>query len=88
MFRKNDVRRIIVALFTVYSLFLLSACSSGEKLTQENVDSIIGNGHARGRNTIMYSSYCDNMDYLYFWDDDERQVVIGYLPDHLRTRNT
>ena len=37
MFRKNDVRRIIVALFTVYSLFLLSACSSGEKLTQENV---------------------------------------------------
>lgn len=24
----------------------------------------------------------------YFWDDDERQVVIGYLPDHLRTRNS
>ena len=24
----------------------------------------------------------------YFWDDDERQVVIGYLPDHLRTRTT
>ena len=45
------------------------------KLTQENVDSIIGNGHARGRNTIMYSSYCDNMDYLYFWDDDEYPIA-------------
>lgn len=24
----------------------------------------------------------------YFWDDDERQVVIGHLPDHLRTRSS
>ncbi|MBQ9657790.1 MAG: hypothetical protein IJV31_03375 [Clostridia bacterium] len=45
------------------------------KLTKENVDLIIGNGHARGRNTIMYSAYCDNMDYLLFWDDDEYPVA-------------
>lgn len=45
------------------------------KLTTENVNAIIGNGHAKGRNTVMYSAYCDNMDYLLFWDDDEYPVA-------------
>ena len=45
------------------------------KLTTENVNAIIGNGHAKGRNTVLYSAYCDNMDYLLFWDDDEYPVA-------------
>lgn len=45
------------------------------KITEENANLIVGNGHAKGRNTIMYSAYCDNMDYVLFWDDDEYPVA-------------
>lgn len=45
------------------------------QLKDENVDLIIGNGHAKGRNTIMYEAYHDRMNYLYFWDDDEYPVA-------------
>lgn len=44
-------------------------------LTFEQIELIIGTGHARGRNTIMYEAYQDNMNYLYFWDDDEYPVA-------------
>lgn len=45
------------------------------KFTDEMVDSIVGTGHARGRNTIMNCAYYDKMDYLLFWDDDEYPVA-------------
>ena len=45
------------------------------KITNEMADSIIGTGHARGRNTIMNYAYCDKMDYLLFWDDDEYPIA-------------
>lgn len=41
------------------------------KITKEEVNLLLGNGHARGRNTLMHFAYRDNMDYLLFWDDDE-----------------
>ena len=44
-------------------------------LKQEMCEKIIGHGHAKGRNTIMYSAYCDKMDYLLFWDDDEYPIA-------------
>ena len=45
------------------------------KLSSDDVDLILGNGHAKGRNTLMYFAYRDNMDYLLFWDDDEYPVA-------------
>ncbi len=45
------------------------------KLNQEEVDLIFGNGHAKGRNTVMYYAYQEKMDYLLFWDDDEYPVA-------------
>ncbi len=45
------------------------------KLSIEELDLIFGNGHARGRNTVMYYAYQDKMDYLLFWDDDEYPVA-------------
>ena len=45
------------------------------KLTDEEVNLIIGRGHAKGRNTVLYKAYSDNMNYLYFWDDDEYPVA-------------
>ena len=40
-------------------------------ITQDEVNLLLGNGHAKGRNTLMHFAYRDNMDYLLFWDDDE-----------------
>ena len=45
------------------------------KITKEMANSIMGNGHGRGRNTIMNCAYSDKMDYLLFWDDDEYPVA-------------
>ena len=36
---------------------------------------ILGHGHAKGRNTVMYYALKRNMDYLLFWDDDEYPVA-------------
>ena len=44
-------------------------------LTYDDVNLLFGNGHARGRNTLMHFAYRDNMDYLLFWDDDEYPVA-------------
>ena len=44
-------------------------------LTEEEADLFLGNGHARGRNTLMYFACMNNMDYLLFWDDDEYPVA-------------
>lgn len=41
------------------------------KITNDEVNLLLGNGHAKGRNTLMHFAYRDNMDYLLFWDDDE-----------------
>lgn len=45
------------------------------KLNEDEVNLIFGNGHARGRNTVMYYAYQEKMDYLLFWDDDEYPVA-------------
>ena len=37
----------------------------------DDVNLLFGNGHAKGRNTLMHFAYRDHMDYLLFWDDDE-----------------
>ena len=44
-------------------------------LTEQDTKLIFGNGHAKGRNTIMYFAYKEKMDYLLFWDDDEYPVA-------------
>ena len=51
------------------------------KMTDEMVDSIVGTGHARGRNTVMNCAYYDKNDYLLFWDDDEYPVACIKNPD-------
>ena len=44
-------------------------------ITHEEINLFLGNGHAKGRNTLMHFAYRDNMDYLLFWDDDEYPVA-------------
>ena len=39
--------------------------------TNKQANYILGHGHAKGRNTIMYNAIKRNIDYLLFWDDDE-----------------
>lgn len=43
--------------------------------TKEEANLFLGNGHAKGRNTVMYFAKKQNMDYLLFWDDDEYPVA-------------
>lgn len=38
---------------------------------KEEINLILGHGHAKGRNTVMYFALKRKMDYLLFWDDDE-----------------
>lgn len=38
-------------------------------------DLLLGYGHAKGRNTIMYFALKNKIDYLLFWDDDEYPVA-------------
>ncbi len=44
-------------------------------ITYEEINLFLGNGHAKGRNTLMHFAYRNNMDYLLFWDDDEYPVA-------------
>ena len=44
-------------------------------LTYEEAELFFGNGHAKGRNTVLYFALKNNMDYLLFWDDDEYPVA-------------
>lgn len=39
------------------------------------LDLLLGYGHAKGRNTVMYFAYKYGMDCLLFWDDDEYPVA-------------
>lgn len=39
------------------------------------INLFLGNGHARGRNTLMYFANKNNIDYLLFWDDDEYPIA-------------
>lgn len=41
------------------------------KLTQNQVDLVIGTGYAKARNSIVYEAIEEKIDYLLFWDDDE-----------------
>lgn len=43
--------------------------------SQRETNSILGHGHAKGRNTLMYYALKRNIDYLIFWDDDEYPVA-------------
>lgn len=40
-------------------------------MQEEDMRFFFGNGHAKGRNTVMYYAIKHKMDYLLFWDDDE-----------------
>ncbi len=44
-------------------------------LESKEIDMFLGNGHARGRNTLMYFAYQANIEYLLFWDDDEYPIA-------------
>lgn len=44
-------------------------------LKEENIRLLFGNGHAQGRNIVMYYALVYKMDYLLFWDDDEYPVA-------------
>lgn len=41
------------------------------KLTEREVDLVIGKGYAKARNCIVYEALEEKIDYLLFWDDDE-----------------
>lgn len=43
--------------------------------SNKEVNYILGYGHAKGRNTLMYYALKKKMDYLLFWDDDEYPVA-------------
>lgn len=43
--------------------------------SNKEVNYILGHGHAKGRNTLMYYALKKKMDYLLFWDDDEYPVA-------------
>ena len=43
--------------------------------TTKEADFILGHGHAKGRNTLMYYALKRKIDYLLFWDDDEYPVA-------------
>lgn len=45
------------------------------KIDFEESNLFFGNGHARGRNTLMYFALIKNIDYLLFWDDDEYPIA-------------
>ena len=44
-------------------------------LLPREVELILGTGHAKGRNTVMYYALKNKIDYLLFWDDDEYPVA-------------
>lgn len=46
-----------------------------EKFTKEETELFFGQGHAKGRNTLMYYALKRKMDYLLFWDDDEYPIA-------------
>lgn len=48
---------------------------SRNNFTRREVDMFLGNGHAKGRNTVMYYALKWKIDYLLFWDDDEYPVA-------------
>ena len=56
---------------------------SRNNFTREEVDLFLGNGHAKGRNTVMYYALKWKIDYLLFWDDDEYPVAIVKENDNL-----
>ena len=43
--------------------------------TTKQADYMLGYGHAKGRNTLMYYALKRKIDYLIFWDDDEYPVA-------------
>lgn len=43
--------------------------------TKKEVDLILGHGHAKGRNTLLYYAAKSKYDCLLFWDDDEYPVA-------------
>lgn len=43
--------------------------------SDKEVNYLLGHGHAKGRNTLMYYALKRKMDYLLFWDDDEYPVA-------------
>lgn len=57
---------------------------SRNNFTKEEVDLFLGNGHAKGRNTVMYYALKWKMDYLLFWDDDEYPVAVVKEDDNLQ----
>ena len=56
---------------------------SRHNFTREEVDLFLGNGHAKGRNTVMYYALKWKMDYLLFWDDDEYPAAVVKDNDNL-----
>ncbi|MFA6808885.1 MAG: hypothetical protein WCR27_07815 [Eubacteriales bacterium] len=49
--------------------------TSRSDFTIEDLDLVLGNGYAKGRNTLMYYASKWNIDYMLFWDDDEYPVA-------------
>lgn len=46
------------------------------EMKKDEVDLLLGHGHAKGRNTVMYYALKRKIDYLLFWDDDEYPVAV------------
>lgn len=81
---KEDFYKINPDVFNKFNIIYISPEEREEEkkkleeqnvLTYEEAELFFGNGHAKGRNTVLYFALKNKMDYLLFWDDDEYPVA-------------
>ena len=81
---KEEFYKINPDVFNKFNIVYISPEEREEekkKLEEQNILSydeselFFGNGHAKGRNTVLYFALKNKMDYLLFWDDDEYPVA-------------
>ena len=55
---------------------------------KDEVELILGHGHAKGRNTVMYFALKRKIDYLLFWDDDEYPITLSEVISKINSKET
>ena len=78
--KKEEFYKIKPSVFDKFNIIYISPEDREEEkkyleeqkiLKNEEAELFFGNGHAKGRNTVLYFALKNKMDYLLFWDDDE-----------------
>ena len=65
-------KHINIKYITPEDIELMKEVLIGNNILDKNEANLFfGHGHAKGRNTLMYTAYKEDIDYLLFWDDDE-----------------